>query len=343
MSDKRKKWLLEHQLFMVVGLAALAIALVAIRVNLRFWSLDTVGSDTYYSWVEGDRILRGMNPYERILHGGMDENNKYSTYFPLFYEASAFTQYIGLEYYPKWIAFWRYVFMTCNISIGLTLFIVLYSRRTWAISLLALLFWYFNRWALNASITVALDFIPIFFMILSLVLFKKYRKMSYLLYGISLATKQIAIFLLPLYLIWEFQQSRSIKKTIGACLWIASIPLFVSIPFLFWSTDGFLKSIIFSATRVAQNHFGADSIDVVLGLTGLPARIPFLFVLLLAYLASLQRSVGRYGGAMLVMSVFIAFNSILFTHYPVWLMSLIPLAVNEWVNSANAHPELYVG
>ena len=39
-------WLKERWLFVLVGIAALAIALVAVRVNLRFWSLDTVGSDT---------------------------------------------------------------------------------------------------------------------------------------------------------------------------------------------------------------------------------------------------------------------------------------------------------
>jgi len=335
MNEKTKLWLNDHWLAFIVGCIALVIALVAIRVHIRFWSLDTVGSDTYYSWVEGDRILRGRNPYARILNGNMDDNKKYATYLPLFYEASAVTQYLGLEYYPKWIAFWRYIFIICNISIGLTLFAILYSRRTWAISLLALLFWYFNRWTLNASMTVALDLIPIFFMILSLALFNKYRKVSYLLYGLSLAIKQIAIFLLPLYLIWEFQQSRSIKKTILAGLWIVSIPLIASIPFLFWNAEGFFKSIIFSATRAAQNHFDADSIDTILGLRGLPARIFFLFLLFLAYLTSWQRSVGRYGGAMLVMSVFIAFNSVLFMHYPAWLMALIPLAVCERLNSEN--------
>jgi hypothetical protein len=35
---------------------------------------------------------------------------------------------------------------------------------------------------------------------------------------------------------------------------------------------------------------------------------------------------------MMVMAIFIAFNSVLFEHYPVWLMPLIPLAVSEWVD-----------
>jgi hypothetical protein len=55
------------------------------------------------------------------------------------------------------------------------------------------------------------------------------------------------------------------------------------------------------------------------------------------YFVSWQKSVGRYGAAMLVMSVFIAFNSVLFTHYPVWLMPLLPLAVGEWVILSEDH------
>jgi hypothetical protein len=50
-----------------------------------------------------------------------------------------------------------------------------------------------------------------------------------------------------------------------------------------------------------------------------------------AYLVSWQRSAGRYGPAMLVMAIFVAFNSVLFTHYPAWLMPLLPLAVSEYV------------
>jgi hypothetical protein len=192
-------------------------------------------------------------------------------------------------------------------------------------------FWYFNRWTLSSSATVALDFIPILFMLLSLVFFKRYRRTSLLLYSFSIATKQIDIFLVPLYLIWEYSETRSIKKTMLAGLWIASVPFLASLPFLFWNAEGFVKSISFSATRAASTHFAAPSIDDVLNLRGLPARLPMLLMLLLGYLASCQRSMGRYGAAMMIMAIFIAFNSVLFQHYPVWLMPLLPLAVGEWL------------
>jgi len=338
MDQKIVRWCREHSIIFI-GIAAIAIALLAVRINLRFWSLETVGSDTYHSWVEGRRILRGQNPYERILHGDMEENQKYSTYFPLFYELSALVQKAGIKQYYPWISFWRYFFMLGNIATGLALCVMIFTRRTWGLALLALPFWYFNRWTLSASATVALDFIPIFLMVLSLGLFDKYRRTSLLLFSFSLAIKQIAIFLAPLYLVWEYQQSRSIRQTILAGLWIISIPLLASIPFLFWNAEGFVRSISFSATRSALNHFGAESLDRILNMNGLLARVPFLCMLGTAYFSAWQRAVGRYGAAMLVMGIFIAFNSVLFTHYPAWLMPLLPLAAGEWMLSAKESSE----
>jgi len=321
----------EHWLALFTGMILLVIAFIAVRVNIRFWRGNGLITDTYYAWIEGGRILYGSNPYERILQGNMRVNEKYATYFPLFYEASALVQAAGLERFELWIHFWRNFFLISNIGIGLTLYYITFSKKTWGLSLFAVSFWYFNRWTLYASSFDAIDVIPIFLMILSLSLFDRYRRTALLLFSFSLAIKQIGVFLVPLYLIWEYQESRSIRNTISAGLWIVSIPLFSSIPFLLWNLEGFVRSIVFSATRDAQVHFGGKSIDSILNLTGLIARVPMLLILCGAYFACWQKSVGRYSAAMLVMGVFIAFNSILFTHYPVWLMPLLPLAANEWL------------
>lgn len=321
----KNKWTI-----IILGLAVIVFVFLAIQVNVSFWSIDTVGSDTYYAWVEGKRILEQKNPYARILDGNMQENNKYATYFPLFYEAGAVVQYLGLQHYNDWIGFWRYIFLITNILTGITLFITIYSQKTWLLALSAMLFWYFNRWTLFASSMPAIDMIPIFLLVLSLVIFERYRITSLLLFSFSLAIKQIAIFLAPLFLIWEYQRTGSLKKTCIAGLWILSIPLFSSLPFLIWEAEGFIKSVVFSATRDALSHFGANSIDIIVNWSGLSARLPFLLMLCLAYFAMWKNTLGLYGSAMFAMTIFIAFNSILFQHYPVWLMCLIPLAIYEW-------------
>jgi hypothetical protein len=324
-------WSQEHLLFLVLGVVVLVIAFVALRINVLFWGEDTRGSDTYYSWVEGRRILDGENPYERILHGNMRENRKYATYFPLFYEISALTQVVGYRPYESWIGFYRYIFLACNLAIGFALYTLTFSRRAWGLSLLAVLFWYFNRWTLAASKIVALDFIPILLMVISLGIFERHRKTSLLLFSLSLAIKQIAIFIAPLYLIWEYQQSRSLKNVIIAGLWIASIPLITSIPFLAWNAEGFIKSIAFSATRDGSTRQNWESIDVITNVSGLLARLPILVLFIGTYFASWQKALGRYAAAMLVMAIFVAFNPVLYVQYFAWLIPLLLLAASEWI------------
>jgi uncharacterized membrane protein len=335
MIARLRTWSQEHWLFLVLGLVVLAMAFVALRINLRFWGIDTWESDTYYSWVEGQRILERSNPYERILHGDMKENRKYATYFPLFYEMSALTQLAGYGRYELWIGFYRYIFLACNLAIGFALYALTFSRGAWALSLLVVLFWYFNRWVLTASQIAALDFIPIFLMVLSLGIFERHRRTSLLLFGLSLAIKQIAIFIAPLYLVWEYQQSRSFKNTVIAGLWIASVPLITSIPFLVWNAEGFIKSIAFSVTRDASALRNWESIDMVVDLKGFFARIPILVMLMGTYLASWQKAIGRYGAAMLVMAIFLCFNPVLFVQYFVWLMPLLLLTASEWIIRQN--------
>jgi hypothetical protein len=108
---------------------------------------------------------------------------------------------------------------------------------------------------------------------------------------------------------------------------------------LFWNAEGFFKSIAFSATRTSLNHFGADSIDSILNLNGLVARIPFLIMLCGVYFITWQKGLGRFGAAMLVMATFIAFNSVLFQHYPAWLMPLLPLTAGEWAKQVPEPPK----
>jgi uncharacterized membrane protein len=193
------------------------------------------------------------------------------------------------------------------------------------------LFWYFNRWVLAASNIAALDFIPILLMVVSLGIFERHRKTSLLFFSLSLAIKQIAIFIAPLYLIWEYQQSRSLKNVVVAGLWIASIPLITSIPFLAWNAEGFIKSIAFSATRDASTLRRWGSIDMVTDLSGLLARLPILALLIGTYLAAWQKALGRYAAAMLVIAIFISFNPVLYVQYFAWLMPLLLLAASEWL------------
>lgn len=158
-----------------------------------------------------------------------------------------------------------------------------------------------------------------------------------LFYSLSLALKQIAIFLLPLYLIKIWQSSAKIKDVLLALIVISLIPTLVSLPFIFWNSESFYRSILFSATRYPEGHFKTPSVDVYIeelipGFIGLKAKLPMLLMMCLVYLNAFKRKVGLFTSSLLIMFVFINFNSVLFRQYFCWVMPLIPLAINDIIS-----------
>ncbi len=319
-------------------LVLLVILLSAVLVNIHLWDFaPTAEQDIYATYLEGDRLLRGVNPYTRVLDGDMRVNRKYATYFPIFYYLSWWTQKAGLRTFFDWLSLWRVVFLVFNILIAALVFILPARRGLLIYAVFAALFWCFNRWTLHVSRTFDIDFIPLFFLMLSLALFRRHRLAACLLFGLSLGIKQMGIFLAPLYLIWTWREARSGsgRRTVIVGLAIAAIPLLSSLPFLIQNAEGFIKSITFSATRDPAAMFEAYSLDTLLGVNGIAGKIPLLLVLLLLYWQAWKRKIPVFPAALLTMAVFAFFNSVLFTSYLVWLAPLIPLAALELMATDN--------
>ena len=297
--------------------------------------------DIHDAFLEGERLVNGINPYARILGGDMRNNQKYPTYFPLFYEISYLSQKLGLNTFEKWINFHLRIFYWFDYLIALFLYIVLATKNFEWGGVFAAGFWLFNRWTLYTVTTSNFDFIPIFFMLLAFVLFPRHKWLGLFLFSLSLALKQIGIFLAPLFLIWifidEHQTLNGIKQAIKGGLVIFSVPFIASLPFIFWSLEGFVKSIAFSATRFADTHSNlkVDSIDSLIGWQGLPARIPMLLLLLAIYWMTARGIGKRYLPAVLIFAVFISFNSVLFNQYFTWMIVFIPLLIVDYLNGTN--------
>jgi len=316
-----------------VCLFVVLVITLEIRIHVKLRKIDTTAYDVYYAWVEGQRILAGENPYERVLSGDMKYNDKYATYFPLFYELSALAQAAGLWEYPEWIAFWKIVFSLFRLATAFLLFNEFYRRKLFALAIFASSFWLFNVWALYVLMIAHIDFIPIFFLVLSLLIFRRHRLASYLLFGLSLAIKQIAIFLFPLYLIWAWQSSetKAIREVLVATVSIMIIPLLTSVPFIIWNAEGFFKSVLFSATRAPGGNLGAVTINVFLGLRRIFGRLPMIGMMAFIYYFAGKRRIGMYLSAFLVMVVFVTFNPVFFNHYLIWVAALLPLSLCELV------------
>ena len=315
-------------------LVILAIGAIA---HIRLWDKDTKGEDVYYNWVEGSRLLNGEDPYARILAGNMRENDKYATYFPGFYGLSALTEAAGLRDYDAWIAFWRVIFLAFDLAIAAALYLLIYPRGRLLAACFAAAFWLFSRWTLHVTEIAHIDFIPIFLMIASLGLFRRHRWIALLLFSLSLGVKQIAIFLVPLYLIWTWQSARQdkLKQTALAGLVIASVPILIALPFLAWHADGFIESLAFSATRNPVDHFSVPSLDGQMGWLGLPARLPMFVMLLAVYALAWRRKIGMFVASLFAMSTFVDFNAVLFRQYLVWIVPLIPLVMLDLWDDAD--------
>lgn len=316
--------------------ASLILVLALVPLTLCYATLakrDTVGQDVYYIWVEGKRILDGENPYDRILQGNMRDNDKYPTYFPVYYLLSALTQAAGLRDYNAWIIFWRIIFDAFHVAIGLLIFIIFRFHRMIFLGVFGALFWWFNRWSLEVIRLTQTDLVPLFFLLLSLYWFERRQNISLVLFGLSLGLKQIGIFMLPIYLIWVWQREASVKRVLFGLLLISSIPLVASAPFLVWGPEGFARSILFSATRRSVNHFRVPAVDVRFGWVGFPARIPMLVLLLMLYVGVWQQAIRRFTAALLTMAVFIAFNPVLFVQYLVWAVPFFPLTICDYAQT----------
>ena len=95
-----------------------AVVLLALIVLAAAWTHHFIvrpdiddKNDLYYDFLEAERLIAGENPYERILSGDMRNNQKYATYFPLFYLLSAGVLKLGFQEFQQYVAFWRLGFL----------------------------------------------------------------------------------------------------------------------------------------------------------------------------------------------------------------------------------------
>jgi uncharacterized membrane protein len=173
-------------------------------MHISFWftpASDLMGQDIYYIWLEGKRIIAGENPYARVLASDMRDNDKYATYFPLAYLFSALVQKLGFLEFLDWLYLWRPLSFSFHIGIVALALRYFYIRGLWLLGLAVAAVLLLGRWSVYITRVNHLEFAAVFFLLLSLVLLKEKPRLSLLAFSISLGVKQIAIFLLPLYLI----------------------------------------------------------------------------------------------------------------------------------------------
>jgi hypothetical protein len=293
--------------------------------------------DIYYIWRDGSRLVDGVNPYSYDrLPEAEERPTKHPSYLPLFYLAVAGAYELGIREYTTWLHLWRAVRIIAHITITVLLYVAGQRAGRPLLGLFGALFWSLNRWTLYTVRSGGLDEPALLFLLLSLQCFERRRRLAFLLFGTSLAIKHIGLLVAPLYFVWTWQGSEKSPRcerwasTAQAALWIALIPVAVSLPFLWWDAGAFIRSILSPVTRPAGGYAHVSAVGSLLGLRGSAARIPLLLLAALIPLVAAHRQViGRYTTVLLMFTVFTDFNTVLFPQYFAWVIPFVVLAAGE--------------
>jgi hypothetical protein len=328
-----------HYIYIYILVVFFSIVAVLLAYLFPNTSKRVRKEDIYYTWVEGDRIINGINPYSRIHGSDMKNNRKYATYFPGFYFLSSASQKLGLNDFNTWVKLWRSIFFISYIATGLVIFIQIIRRGFFVLAMLAIVYWLFNRWSIKVISIAHLEPLAIFLLMVSLSIYKDFRRTSLLLLGCSLAIKQIGVFIIPIYIVLEMSDRKgaaALKRGGAALAWILVVPALIITPFLILDAEGFVKSILFSATRSASGHFRSHSFSYSMSWEGIFARLPMLLLMTGVYWCAYKRTIGMYASSLLILLIFITFNEVLYVQYMIWPTAVAFLAVIDFLPEKKA-------
>ncbi len=294
----------------------------------RLYAQNASADDIQYVWREGKAITAYNNPYKNA-ESSLRNGDKYSPYFPLSYIVSAGIQKVGFTSFEAWLSIVRPVVLMSQLIAALLVLLFLYKKGSLYVGVFGFFLILFHRFTLYPARVTHIDFPAIAFLLAGTMLLYKRQKTAYLLIGISLAIKQMAIFLVPLLLIMEWRTHRSIRNIVTASICMAIVPILSFLPFFVNNPQGTLRSIIFSAYRQSTGDFATPDIATMLSLEGLVARLPMLGMMSLVYVAAWKKQVRMFGATLAIFIVFIGFNPVLFFQYLTWIIPFIPLAISE--------------
>lgn len=289
-------------------------------------------NDIYFIWEDGRKIANGENPYARIRGSDLRVNEKFAIYFPGFILAVAATIKLGLTTFSGFIAIWRPAGLLVHCLTGTLMFAALFARGRPVEGLLASQFYLFNRWNLSVLASGQIDLLAICFLVAALLARERHPVGSPLLFGCSLAIKQVAVFVLPLYVLTRTTRPSAQS---GSRSWLKSsvlalaVPGLLSLPFLIAEPVLFVRSILFSATRNPGGHTRVQSFDHLMGWVGIDAKLPMLVLMALITYLVWRKRLGFLAGTVLVLAVFESFNSVLLWQYFCWPASVLPLLLLE--------------
>ena len=303
---------------MPIFLAFIVIVLLAIYVRRPGFLMDAKYRDVYFSWLEGKRIVAGVNPYEALLESDMVHNQKYPTRLPLIYLMTASLVKLGFESFESFIRAWRILVLLFDLAVGSFLFYYAFSRKKEVLGLCIAFIWFFNRWNLYTWEIGNEECLILFLMLLSVYLWEKKPLAAGLLFGAALGIKHFGVLFLPVLL----AHSKNPREGMKRFFYVMIIPVIVSFPFFIWSPEGFSRAIFFNLVRKASTHVAEDShsIRIIFGSAGLLPRIFIITAYILFWFAAIRKKWNLWLCGAVAFFIFQCFNPVLFSQYFAWMV-----------------------
>jgi len=185
------------------------------------------------------------------------------------------------------------------------------------------------------------DFIPIFFLVASLLLVRPRPYLALFLLGLSLSFRHISAIILPLYCIQLWHSTSAGRRTrtlLSGAASVSAVPLIISLPFIIRDPVAFAQTLVFSFTRAPVTHFDVPSVDAVVGLLGVSAKMGLLALLFLLFYIFARKYIGFYLSALLAFGIFLDFHSVWFAQYMAYASPLFMLALLESIENKKPIP-----
>ncbi len=351
-----KKWINEENTTLLVEI--LSVGLIIFIGYILFlnnsYGLNSFDSgDVHRGFQRGVNVLNGVNSYlefnpERMLH-----QEKVPGFFPLYFQLMAVIARISNYSFVLFLDSLRYLVFAAYSLVGIVIYLLL-RKQSKLLGILGMVIFMFNRWTLNNAFDLKQDTYVLAVLFISLLLLKKNKALSFLLFGVATAIKHLTIFLFPIYLLELFlpiMENRSDwrnKKFLGylgrffvyAFLLILPI-LGPSIPYIIETPQHYTSSIMYNLTRDPESNTttlstGFDKVLVLYNqdrfqnnffymLPRLPMFVSFCIIALLYFTKKL--TLWKYSAFAYL--IFIGFNPVLFGQYYTWLMAFLPLVLVE--------------
>ena len=293
----------------------------------KVYGESLIGQDISFYLHRGRQIAAGENPYSCVLEE--ESCVGYPAHLPGMYLFTAGFVAMGFDELDEWAKVWRPIMLMAWFSVGVVLLVYIFRHGQPVLAVAAFGFWLFNRWSLDVLRIAHIDFIGVLFLVLAVVLAGRLPLLAAVLFGASLAVKQVAVLVAPIFLlaVWRQKKSSVLQLAVLTGLMLL-VPAVTSLPFLLDNPNATVQGWLNVVERPAQSVRGfAPSFDEWLDVTHVGKLLVMLLLVGVVYVAAWRKEVGLIEGVLIVMAIIMAFTPVLYNQYFVWLIPFIPLAV----------------